>query len=159
MAQDRPTLCWKCANACGGCSWSADFIPVDGWNAIPTIISANHGCGLYADIESYIVKSCPRFKDDSARYAKQKPLYCSTKVIKKRPFRAKTAKGSLRDRIWKMADREERIERLNGDSKTICELVFKFNNTINDICEYMFVSEKTARKMLNRAMEQMEAME
>ena len=43
MAQDKPTLCWKCERACGGCSWSADLIPVDGWDAIPTKIAADRG--------------------------------------------------------------------------------------------------------------------
>lgn len=29
--QQAETLCWYCANACGGCSWSKKLVPVDGW--------------------------------------------------------------------------------------------------------------------------------
>lgn len=39
--QTRPTLCWSCARACGGCSWTERdpvthairFEPVKGWEA------------------------------------------------------------------------------------------------------------------------------
>ena len=45
------TLCWDCAKACGRCSWSSNFVPVDGWEAIP--------CG-----KSYEVVRCPEFEGD-----------------------------------------------------------------------------------------------
>ena len=54
------TLCWRCANACGGCSWSRNFIPVSGWDAIPTRIRTHHSTAA-ATNESYIVRQCPRF--------------------------------------------------------------------------------------------------
>lgn len=69
--QDKPTLCWKCANACGGCSWSdGTFTPVDGWTAIQTFQRENHGGGYYIDRESFIVLSCPLFEDDTDQYCK-----------------------------------------------------------------------------------------
>lgn len=34
--QRKETLCWTCQNACGGCSWSKSFTPVEGWDAKPT---------------------------------------------------------------------------------------------------------------------------
>lgn len=155
--QDKPTLCWKCAKACGECSWSdGTFTPVDGWKAIPTIIKANHGRGFMQDVESFIVKACPLFEDDTARYAKTQKG--GRPMLVKRPFRARTVRGSLRDKIWRMSDREQRIDKLNGDSKRIAELVFRFNNTLDDVCEQMFMSKKLAKKMLNTAMLQMEAM-
>ena len=52
----RPTLCWECANAMCGCSWSQSFIPVKGWKAIPTKGKAFH---------SYVVLECPEFDRDS----------------------------------------------------------------------------------------------
>ena len=55
------TLCWKCQNATGGCSWSSDFTPVEGWNAMPTRIRQSKG---YKDTDSYIVKKCPQFVPD-----------------------------------------------------------------------------------------------
>jgi len=53
------TLCWGCANAYSGCSWSRDFKPVDGWDAKKTKIET-HNRG-YTD--SYIVYKCPMFKE------------------------------------------------------------------------------------------------
>lgn len=156
--QDKPTLCWKCAKACGGCSWSdGTFTPVDGWKATPTVIKANHGRGFMQDVESFIVKACPLFEDDTAKYAKTPKG--GRPMLVKRPFPARTVRGSLRDKIWRMPDREQRIDRLNGDSKRIAELVFRFNNTLDDVCEQMFMGKKLAKKMLNTAMLQMEAME
>lgn len=49
-------LCWRCKNACGGCSWSACFTPVNGWNAEATIIKNSTG-----DTCSYRIKKCPEF--------------------------------------------------------------------------------------------------
>lgn len=55
-APRRPTLCWECANANCGCSWSQSFKPVEGWVAIPT----------YSKVfRSYIVIECPEFDRDS----------------------------------------------------------------------------------------------
>ena len=52
----REQLCCRCQNACGGCSWSRKFVPVDGWVANPTIIKDSEG-----DITSYRIISCPEF--------------------------------------------------------------------------------------------------
>lgn len=53
----KETICWKCANACGGCDWSKKRAkPVDGWEAIRR--------DLYNGVESYIVLSCPKFVPD-----------------------------------------------------------------------------------------------
>ena len=56
------TLCWKCQNACGGCSWADKGTPVDGWNAKFRPI-------LYAGKlrVSYFVYECPKFKADKPR--------------------------------------------------------------------------------------------
>ena len=52
--------CWNCAKCFGGCSWSRDFIPVDGWKATPTIKrNTNH-----PDVESYQIEYCPEFEPD-----------------------------------------------------------------------------------------------
>ena len=51
------TRCWTCKNACGGCSWSRDFLPVYGWKAEKTFISVNEGFE-----ESYYIKSCPEYE-------------------------------------------------------------------------------------------------
>lgn len=52
--------CWTCQNACnGGCSWSREFKPVDGWKAIPTYIQEN---GEHAN--SYKIIYCPEYEKE-----------------------------------------------------------------------------------------------
>lgn len=54
------TLCWRCKNAAGFCSWSdKSFTPVDGWTAIPTKIK--NGRNDYMD--SFEVIECPLFEE------------------------------------------------------------------------------------------------
>lgn len=62
--QNKQSLCWSCARFCGNCSWSADFKPVKGWEAKPTIIRSD---GM-DETESYHVINCPLFKDDTHKY-------------------------------------------------------------------------------------------
>lgn len=45
------TLCWRCKNSLGFCSWSSELVPVKGWTAAKGNIS-------------YCVKSCPEFEPD-----------------------------------------------------------------------------------------------
>ncbi len=54
----KETLCWTCQNACGGCSWSRSFTPVEGWEAKPT---------KNEQTDSYRVISCPEFIPDEER--------------------------------------------------------------------------------------------
>jgi hypothetical protein len=56
------TKCWTCRNACGGCSWSREFKPVKGWDAVKTYLPTN---GEHA--ESYHVINCPEYKPDRMR--------------------------------------------------------------------------------------------
>ena len=48
-------LCWRCGNACGGCSWSREFEPVPGWIAIPTFKDRS---------DTYCIIKCPDFKPE-----------------------------------------------------------------------------------------------
>ena len=54
------TICWRCANAYGQCSWSRNFTPVEGWDAerrdVKTIIDGY--------VESYIVNNCPMYEGE-----------------------------------------------------------------------------------------------
>lgn len=55
--------CWDCANACGGCSWSAKGEPVSGWKAEPVIIRNNMGRDPDDfSAKSYKIYSCPKFR-------------------------------------------------------------------------------------------------
>lgn len=61
------TLCWKCANACGECSWSDhwEHSPVPGWKAEQTVMKNDSRVAV-----SYIVTECPEFVPE--RKKKQK---------------------------------------------------------------------------------------
>ena len=59
----KSNICWDCQRACGGCSWSEDFIPVPGWTAEPSIIKQSPG----VDIHSYHIAACPLFVPDEVR--------------------------------------------------------------------------------------------
>ena len=64
MADNKlnPTLCLKCRNATGNCSWSAKHKPVSGWNATPTKVRTLGKLGEFTD--SFVVHSCPLFVED-----------------------------------------------------------------------------------------------
>ncbi len=56
-AKGKPTLCWDCKNATGGCSWSKKLVPVAGWEVIPaTVYNSNK------TVHSYNVRHCPLFE-------------------------------------------------------------------------------------------------
>lgn len=52
-------LCWKCAKAIKGCSWSRDFEPVEGWTA--QFVERFDGD---RDISTYSITACPEFVGD-----------------------------------------------------------------------------------------------
>ena len=54
--EENEQLCWRCKNACGGCSWSDCLIPVGGWTAEPTIVKDS-----MKDFASYKIRKCPQF--------------------------------------------------------------------------------------------------
>lgn len=71
----RDTLCWSCANACGRCSWSKKFEPVEGWEAQKTTfkygrtwVRANGKRITKSHTgETFIVIACPLFKPDEPK--------------------------------------------------------------------------------------------
>lgn len=56
------TICWKCAKNSGLCSWSENFTPVEGWEAVPTKIQARRHSKDADEIDSYDVYECPEFE-------------------------------------------------------------------------------------------------
>ena len=75
--QKNQTICWDCANATGGCAWSARREPVAGWNAEPRRFKMDHK----TDSCSYIVRACPMFERDSYEYG-MKREDTNLKVVK-----------------------------------------------------------------------------
>ncbi len=59
--KENLTLCWSCGNACGGCEWSAFFIPVKGWRADETVIK---NLCVGREYTSYHIYECPKFVPD-----------------------------------------------------------------------------------------------
>ena len=59
------TKCFECQNAVPtlkrGCSWSRNFEPVQGWEAIPTTVGMGH-----KRVPSYVVINCPSYIPDRA---------------------------------------------------------------------------------------------
>ena len=69
--KSKPTICWNCANACGGCCWSKSFKPVDGWTATPTKVYQVKDCY----IDSYVVYKCPQFKKQRSWIVSEMSIY------------------------------------------------------------------------------------
>ena len=56
------TLCWDCKKAAtGGCSWSKEFRPVEGWEAKATTKQQFRG----EPMRSYLVTACSEFERDA----------------------------------------------------------------------------------------------
>ena len=61
--KEDQSLCWRCKNCFGGCSWAESFEPVEGWRAERTIIQH-----FNTETPSFLVRDCPLFAvDDGER--------------------------------------------------------------------------------------------
>lgn len=69
IPSDQP--CWDCKKALGGCSWSLDFTPVEGWIATPTYkAGGTRSDGTrYPPMKSYQIEYCPEFEREPPRAA------------------------------------------------------------------------------------------
>lgn len=54
--KNKEQLCFSCKNACGNCSWSKNFTPVEGWTAEKIV--------LPREVETYAIYSCPEYVYD-----------------------------------------------------------------------------------------------
>lgn len=57
------TLCWDCRRPIASCPWLHEHEPVDGWDAVPTVLYG----GTEKSTNSYHVISCPLFVGDAKR--------------------------------------------------------------------------------------------
>ena len=53
------TLCWTCQNAFGGCNWSKNLEPVEGWTVKETVRTEAR-----KPIPGVLVLSCPKYIQD-----------------------------------------------------------------------------------------------
>lgn len=62
----KTTLCWWCVNSVPteehGCSWSREFVPIDGWRATKEIRKYD-----VKEIETYTVHWCPQYIREERR--------------------------------------------------------------------------------------------
>lgn len=71
------TLCWKCAKAIGGCSWTrideetgkVSFTPVKGWTATERVIKDTNS--TMRGKLSYCVLDCPEYESDGREESKE----------------------------------------------------------------------------------------
>ena len=84
----KDTLCWKCAKACGGCSWSSKaHKPVEGWTAERRDLYVQNKTDF---AESYVVEACPEYVSDGKNHKRiyynkiEIPTETMQKIIKLR---------------------------------------------------------------------------
>lgn len=124
----KQTLCWRCQNACGDCSWSdGSFTPVKGWKARRTIIRTNETGEV---IFSYLVLDCPMFNDDTKRYKPSACIAPPERTVHHNPTNKSAARLAL-----------EALPRT--------ELVFRISKLEKDanIAYMAFVEKKTAEEI------------
>ena len=156
--QYNTQLCWTCARACGGCSWSdGSFTPVKGWTAKKVTMYVDRGEYEKRRTTSYKIKACPLYKCDTVK-REQPKAYTAHIPIVKRPKHPCVIKGTQRERIWALPDLQDRVARLTGELKLAAELVFAYNYNCVDAAEVMRYSESGYRRILFQAMNEMEAM-
>lgn len=154
----KTQLCWTCARACGGCSWSRSFTPVNGWTAEQTELYVDRGEYETHRTTSYRIKACPLYVPDATHASKPKEYLVDVPLVK-RAFRPVTMPNSLKDRVWKLPDFRERIKRLTGELKTCAEIALVYNYDSTDAAIALHYGESTYRRRLHEALLLMEAME
>ena len=145
--QDKATICWKCSRACGGCSWSAAFIPVEGWTAKPTKINHDFADGRHQVIDSFRVDQCPQFENDETRYRTNNKI--APPIV--RGFHNPTNKSQLR-RAFEALPREELERRINTleCNRDVARWAFIEKKTSPEICFITGKSRETIRKIIAR---------
>lgn len=159
----KESICWKCAKACGDCSWSdGTFTPVEGWTAEHTKVRNAKFCY----IESYNVIACPLFESDEKRYSKSDKPHHST-VMKDEDFIAerlrkiaaipsfetperKPTRSNARKIIEELPERERirRIGDLTGIDKKIALMSFCADQPNFKIAQALHYSERTIERRL-----------
>lgn len=118
--------CWQCAKACGGCSWSLNFTPIDGWGAEAMT-------DKYGEL-TYKIVYCPEFVHEN-RENRERPEFTTDgciALVKKclevarddylhsgergQEMIRKFIRGRGASRLHMIADPEGVIKRLNEDA-------------------------------------------
>lgn len=121
---DKKTICWGCANACGGCCWSKSFKEVPGWNATPTKIYSTKD----SKVDSYIVHKCPMYKKDNGMpYVEEVTLAKLVDMLKITQYRLK--QKTDKELIEYCKQRDIKLEIVNRGKKKKAYYIDNFNPT------------------------------
>ena len=153
----KTQLCWTCARACGGCSWSRSFTPVNGWTAEQTELYVDRGDYETHKTTSYRIKACPLYVCDTKQPEQPQAHFKRIPIVKRQKHPC-VMRGTQRERIWALPDLKERIARLTGELKLAAELTFIYNYNCVDAAEVMRYSESGYKRILFRAMNEIEVM-
>ena len=147
----KTTLCWKCSRACGRCSWSKNFTPVEGWVAVKTKVRESHE----GAIDSYVVLKCPLFDDDTGRC---RPNNKIAPILISRPqMRTCGNKSALRRKIEALPvdELERRIDAINYNPE-IARLALIEKKTNAEICYIVCRSNDSVRKIVSNILHKVE---
>ena len=153
--QDKPTLCWKCKNACVGCSWSDSFTPVEGWTAKPTKINHDYADGRHYVIDSYRVDYCPQFENDESRYRPNCKIAPLVKEAKSNPRRKSLRRLAIEALPLEELDR--RIDKL-PNHHNVAQYALEWKMTLEQIAEATGYSVTCVKKILSAQLIRLEAM-
>lgn len=70
-------LCWNCQNATGGCNWSRNLTPVEGWTATPIKIKRTVQ-DIRGSISGYQIHSCPEYVPEIVKAEPEVKRYVPT---------------------------------------------------------------------------------
>lgn len=155
MAQDKPTLCWKCAHACGGCSWSDSFTPVDGWTAKQTKIKHDFSDGRQELIDSYRVDDCPLFENDETHYRPNKKIAPLTRTFATNQSRKSPRRLAIE--ALPLDELDGRIDKL-PNHHNVARYAFEWKMTLEQIAEATGHSLTSVKKILRVTLARLEAM-
>ena len=112
------TLCWDCENCIGGCSWSKNFEPVEGWKAKAVTNSDNS--------DTYLVRECPQFKKGNAKTNLESDVFVrlTYAIIKQMIKEYKNNYITLKKTPMGITSKEKTTRKIAVD---------EFNNVLRDI--------------------------
>lgn len=113
------SICGDCVNSVGLCSWSAKFIPVEGWKAEP--VKRRLGSGDI--VTGFAVKECPKFIMD----------------VRKKEVHDETIKQSY----WTVAEKKYVFQ--NYGKIPTCQIAKKLNRTVGAVHKVVSVERKRSK--------------
>ena len=166
--RQKDTLCWKCANACCGCSWSKNFIPIKGWKAQRTKVYQTDSSVRRGETSSYVVIECPEFVSDVHKYKSTGhdqfyPNRYVQEVLNNPQYNnpeARMNKSDARKRVEAIP--EEKLKQviednLRGSVHDVAILALLGKMTTYEIAAALFFTPRYVRYMISKAVKKISA--